>query len=72
MSARVLIAISATSVVERTKSQNKPFALAPAALQDVVDLGRGLGPCLPADDAAQIPHRGVECFFLIRHAALAV
>jgi len=68
MAACVLVAVSASSVVERTKPKNKLFTLAPAALQDVVDLARGLGPCLPADDAAQIPHRGVECFFLIRHA----
>ena len=72
MSACVLIAIGPAAVMERTKSKHKLFALAPAALQDVVDLARGLGPHLPANDATQIPHRGVKCLFLIRHAKQAV
>jgi hypothetical protein len=52
VSARVLVAIGPAAVVERTKPKNKLFAFSPAALQDVVDLARGLGPHLPADNAA--------------------
>ena len=68
MAACVLVAIGPAAVVERTKSQNKLFAFSPAALQNVVDFARGLGPCLPTANAAQIPDRRVKRFFLIRHA----
>ena len=68
MSACVFVIIRPAAVVERTKPKHIFFALAPAALQNVMDFGRGLGPHLPADDAAQIPHRPVECLFVIRHA----
>jgi hypothetical protein len=68
VSACVLIAVGPAAVVERTKPKHELFAFPSAALQNVVDLARSLGPCLPTANAAQIPDSGVKCFFLIRHA----